>query len=160
LQTIIRKMVEDDIKPVAIVHNLAFGRQLDSEKWIACNFRAAPRMQYYVAVQRSEIVGYIHWTQKSGFRKDVVLELEQIAVVPMLQGKGIGQSLIIRSLPLVREQLRTCGAELKHIIVTTRADNYAQKLYRTILGAEIVCTIKDLYSSDEVIMIARNVDKK
>ena len=63
------------------------------------------------------------------------------------------------SLPLVKEQLGTRGATLKHIMVTTRADNYAQELYRQALGVEVECTIKDLYSADEVIMIARNVDK-
>lgn len=116
-------------------------------------------MQYYVAVDGPDIIGYIHWTQKSGFRQKVVLELEQIAVLPGVQGRGVGRHLIDGSLPLVQEQLGRRGATLKHIIVTTRADNYAQNLYRQALGAEVECTIRDLYSADEVIMIARNVDK-
>jgi ribosomal protein S18 acetylase RimI-like enzyme len=153
-------MVEDDISSVAEVHRQAFSRQRDSIKWITSNFWATPRMQYYVAVYNSSIVGYIHWTQKSGFRPEVVLELEQIAVLPEMQGRGIGRRLIDESLPLVKEHLHACNATLKHIIVTTRADNYAQRLYRQTIGAEVECTIKDLFSADEVIMIARNVDKK
>lgn len=149
-------MVEEDIPSVANVHRQAFRRQLDSEKWITCNFRAAPRMQYYVAVDGSAIVGYIHWTQKSGFRPETVLELEQIAVLPRIQGRGVGRRLIDESLPLIREQLDERGASLKAIIVTTRADNNAQRLYRDALEAEVECTIKGLYSADEVIMIARN----
>jgi len=160
MDIIIRKMVEDDIASVADIHRQAFSRQRDSNKWITSNFRAAPRMQYYVAVYNRYIVGYIHWTQKSGFRPEVVLELEQIAVIPEMQGRGIGHRLIDESLPLVKEQLHMCNAILKHIIVTTRSDNYSQRLYRQSIGAEVECTIKDLYSSDEVIMIARNVDKK
>ncbi len=117
-------------------------------------------MQYYVAVDGPDIIGYIHWTQKSGFRPEVVLELEQIAVLPGAQGRGVGRDLIDGSLPMVREQLDTRGAILKHIIVTTRADNYAQSLYRDALGAEVECTIRGLYSADEVIMIARNVDNE
>jgi len=117
-------------------------------------------MQYFVALDGSDIVGYIHWTQKSGFRPEVVLELEQIAVLPGVQGRGIGRALIGESLPLVKDQLGTRGATLKHIMVTTRADNYAQELYRQALGVEVECTIRDLYSADEVIMIARNVDKR
>ena len=154
--TIIREMVEEDISSVANVHRQAFRRQRDSEEWITCNFRAAPRMQYYVAVHDSTIVGYVHWTQKSGFRQEAVLELEQIAVSPEVQGRGIGHRLIEESLPLIRERLDERGARLKAIIVTTRADNYAQRLYRDTLGAEVEYTIKDLYSADEVIMIARN----
>ena len=44
-------------------------RDNETQKWISCNFRAAPRMHYYVAVHYSRIVGYIHWTQRSGFRR-------------------------------------------------------------------------------------------
>ena len=117
-------------------------------------------MQYYVAERDSKIIGYIHWTQKSGFRPEVVLELEQMAVLPKIQGKGIGSKLIEESLPMIKEDLNKSGAILKHIMVTTRADNYAQKLYRKTIGAEVECTIRDLYSADEVIMIARNVDYK
>ena len=113
-------------------------------------------MQYYVAEEGSAIVGYIHWTQKSGFRPETVLELEQIAVTPEQQGRGIGRRLIDESLPLMRERLSERGAHIEAIMVTTRADNYAQRLYRDALGAEVECTIKDLYSADEVIMIARN----
>lgn len=152
----IREMVEEDIPAVAYVHHQAFSRQLDSEKWITCNFRAAPRIKYYVAMQDSTVVGYIHWTQKSGFRSEAVLELEQIAVLPRHQGQGIGRRLIEESLPRMREQLVERGASLKAVMVTTRADNYAQRLYRDTLGAEVECTIRDLYSADEVVMIARN----
>jgi len=113
-------------------------------------------MQYYVAADGSAIVGYIHWTQKSGFRPETVLELEQIAVSPEQQGRGIGRRLIEESLPRMRERLDERGARLKAVIVTTRADNYAQRLYRDTLGAEVECTIKDLYSADEIIMVARN----
>ena len=86
-----------------------------------------------------------------------MLELEQIAVHPNFHGQGIGSLLIRDSLPLVKAQLAERGATLKHIIVTTRADNDAQRLYRKELGAEIEATITNLYSADEVFMIARNV---
>ncbi len=159
MKTTVRKMIEGDISSVAEVHRQAFSRQRDSDEWIKCNFQAYPRIQYFVAVDGSDIVGYIYWTQKSGFRSEVVLELEQIAVLPGVQGRGIGRTLIDESLSLVREQLATRRATLKHIMVTTRADNFAQGLYRKVLGVEVECTITDLYSADEVIMIARNVDK-
>jgi hypothetical protein len=47
---------------------------------------------------------------------------------------------------------------IKHFMVTTRADNYAQKLYQKTLGAQVESTITDLYSADEVLMLARNVN--
>lgn len=154
----IRKMVIGDIPSVAAVHTAAFPRQQCSEEWIRANFSAYPRMQFFLAEKESTVAGFIHWTQKSGFRKDVVLELEQIAVHPTQQGQGIGESLIRQSLPLVQAQLAQRDAAVKHIIVTTRTDNAAQKLYRKTLGAEVVATICQLYSADEVFMIARHID--
>jgi ribosomal protein S18 acetylase RimI-like enzyme len=154
----IRRMIEGDVASVGEVHRRTFPRQRDSENWIACNLRAYPRMQYFVALVDSEIVGFIHWTQKSGFRAEAVLELEQIAVIAEKRNLGVGRKLIEASIPMVNAQLDESGAKIRHIMVTTRADNYAQKLYRKRLGAEVECTITDLYSADEVIMMARNVE--
>ena len=155
----VRKMTAHDIHAVAEVHEAAFARQTMSREWIQCNFSAYPRTQLFVAEEDGAIVGFIHWTQKSGFRSTVVLELEQIAVQPEFQGRGIGRQLITKSLPLVRAELDKRGATLKHIMVTTRADNDAQKLYKKTLGVETEATITDLYSADEIFMIRRNIDQ-
>lgn len=157
MDIVVRKMDAGDVDGAARVHGLAFPRQSDSRSWIECNFRAYPRMQYFVAEAAGRIVGYIHWTQKSGFRSEVVLELEQLAVDPTCQGQGVGRQLIVRSLPQVRAQLRERGASLKHVMVTTRTDNHAQELYRRTLGVEVEAILRDVYSGDEVLMIARHL---
>ena len=153
----IRFMAKSDLEGAASVHKLAFIRQKNSLEWIKCNFNAFPRFLNFVAEKNGEVAGYIIWVQKSGFRPEAVIELEQLAVLPNFQGQGIGRKLINESLPLVKNQLLLNGSILKHILVTTRADNFAQQLYKKTLGAEIETTIKDLYSDDEVLMIARNV---
>jgi ribosomal protein S18 acetylase RimI-like enzyme len=153
----IRRIKEKDLASVAKVHKDAFARQDHSKKWINCNYQAFPIMQYFVAEDNGEIIGYILWAQKSGFRKDknAVLELAQIAVHPNHQGKGIGQSLIMESLSVVEKDLVKKGTTIKNIIVTTRADNHSQRLYKKTLKAEVEATIKDLFSADEVIMVSR-----
>lgn len=153
---VIRRMAEADLLQVAQIHAQAFPRQQHSEEWIACNWRAYPRMQYFVAQHEEWILGFLHWTQKSGFRSEVVLELEQIAVDSARQGQGKGESLIRTSLPVVMEQLAERGARLKSILVTTRMDNGAQRLYRRVLGAEVEAVIPGLYSADEAILRAHN----
>jgi len=154
---IIRAMEKKDLTQTSQVHKLAFVRQHHSLQWLERTFSAFPRTLCYVSERDGKIEGYIIWSQKSGFRPEAVLELEQIAVLPDRQGKGIGEDLIFLSLPLVKQQLAEQNSVLKHIMVTTRADNHAQKLYRKTLGVEVETTIKDLYSADEVLMVARHV---
>lgn len=151
-------MVLEDIPKVARVHEEVFVRQTLSRQWISCNFQAFPRIRYFVAEVDQDIVGYIQWTEKSGFRTDVVLELEQIAVIPSMQNKKIGTALILHSLPLVQNELKQRGSTIRSILIGTRIDNSAQKLYANTLGAEIVATIRNLFSADEVLMIAKNIE--
>ncbi|MGX9419040.1 GNAT family N-acetyltransferase [Vibrio sp. WJH972] len=151
-------MQSSDLEQTAQVHSEVFTRQTKSREWLQCNFNASPRFLSFVAVISDEVVGYIIWAQKSGFRPEAVVELEQLAVAPSFQGQGIGRQLIVKSLPLVNQTLAENGSTLKHIMVTTRADNFAQKLYKETLGAEVETTISNLYSADEVLMIARNVN--
>lgn len=153
---IIRSMRNEDISNVAKVHGEAFPRQLLSEKWIACNFNAYPRTKYFVAEDKEKIVGFVQWIEKSGFRKEVVLELEQIAVLSSKQKQGVGSSLITQSLKMIKDELNQREASIKHILVTTRTDNEAQKLYKNVLKAEPVVVIPNLFSADEVLLVARH----
>jgi len=154
----VRLMTQSDLSAAADIHRLTFIRQKQSLQWLQCNFNAFPRFLCFVAEDKKCIVGYIIWSQKSGFRPKAILELEQLAVSPNHRNKGIGRALITHSLPLIKTQLALNNATIKHILVTTRADNFAQSLYQSTLGAEIEATISNLYSSDEVLMIARDLD--
>jgi ribosomal protein S18 acetylase RimI-like enzyme len=153
---VIRPFADADLDGAAGVHAQAFPRQQRSREWLACSARAHPRMQLFVAESAGRVIGYALWSQKAGFRAEAVLELEQIAVAPAHQGRGVGVALIRASLAAVVEHLAERGARLKSVLVTTRADNAAQRLYRRVLGAEGEATIAGLYSADEVLMVARD----
>ncbi len=150
-------MEENDLDKVAIVHANAFPRQGHSKEWLSCTYKASPRTLCFVIEQNNKVQGYIIWAQKSGFRPEAVIELEQIAIDPRQQNKGLGQSLIEQSLLQVKDQLSSLGSRVKHVLVSTRADNHAQSIYRKVLGAEVEATIGNLFSADEVYMVARNV---
>jgi ribosomal protein S18 acetylase RimI-like enzyme len=153
----VRLMKEDEIPIVASIASLSFRglKNFDkAEEWIRCNYRAYPRMQYFVAADE-KIYGYILWNEKGGFREEAILELEQIAVHPDYRGRGIGKKLIRESLEEMKKYLFKRGSKLKLVEITTGASNYAQKLYSETLNAKVVCKIPDFYSEDEVIMIAR-----
>jgi ribosomal protein S18 acetylase RimI-like enzyme len=154
---VIRAATETDIPAVAAVHAAAFPRQLDSLAWIECNFKAYPRIAYFAAERDGAVIGFIEWIQKSGFRKEAVLELEQLAVQTGFQGQGIGTALITESIQHMGRLLKKRNARIKSIMVTTRTDNQAQELYRKVLHAEPQAVIRELYSADEVILLARDI---
>jgi ribosomal protein S18 acetylase RimI-like enzyme len=151
-------MHEEDIHAVAKVHAKQFARQKDSVSWISCNFAAYPRIMMYVARdEKDKVIGYIQWIQKSGFRQESVIELEQIAVMETQQHKGIGTSLIEKSLGYIKEYLADSNSNLKAILVSTRTNNATKSLYEKVLKAKEIAVIRDLYSHDEVIMLAKGV---
>lgn len=150
----IRMANKVDLAAIAAIHATAFARQQYSEEWINCNFNAFPLKRLFVVEVAAQIVGYILWSEKSGFRQEPVIELEQIAVSLEQQRKGIGYALILESLESVKSAISDRGATVKSVLVTTRADNAAQRLYRKALGARVAATIPALYSTDEVIMVA------
>jgi ribosomal protein S18 acetylase RimI-like enzyme len=86
----------------------------------------------------------------------VALELEQLAVLSKFRAQGIGRALIRESVLEVATVLQQRSARVKSVLVTTRADYRAQRLYKEVLGAEVQATIANLYSADEVIMVAQN----
>jgi len=153
----VRIMEESDLDKAAQVHTNAFPRQTYSKEWLSCTFKASPRTLCFVIEQDNQIQGCIVWAQKSGFRSEVVLELEQIAIDPSQQNMGFGQCLIEHSLSQVKDKIASLGSRVKHVLVSTRADNHAQQIYRRVLGAEVEATISNFFSADEVYMVARNV---
>jgi ribosomal protein S18 acetylase RimI-like enzyme len=158
LPVIILPMHEDDIDAVAKIHSQQFPRQKDSARWISCNFTAFPRIMMFVARdEKDKVIGYIQWIQKSGFRKEAVFELEQIAVLKNEQCKGNGTLLIEKSLKYLKDYLADANSNLKAILISTRTDNLARSIYEKVLKAKEIAVIKDLYSQDEVIMMTREV---
>lgn len=94
-------MDDKDLKEASLVHKEAFERQCLFYEWLECNLNAYHRIICYVVIKNS-IAGYIIWSQKSGFRRQTVLEVEQIAILKKDHGQVIGRKLIEDSLPNVR----------------------------------------------------------
>mgnify|MGYP002639278465 CR=1 FL=1 len=156
----LERLLEEDLRRVSEIHRVCFSSDSkmpgDSLIWLKSNLSAAPRFQYYVAKKEDQIVGYILWMELGGFRNDAVLELEQIGVSPGYRSQGVGTFLIQESL---REYIRTVlvpqERKLKLVKITTGTENKAQELYKKTLGAEPECVIRDLFGSDELVMLAR-----
>lgn len=156
---LVRKMLDTDISAAARIHELAFPRQTFSKEWMECAHRSFPMSQCFVAEQDGELVGFVMWTEKSGFRKEAFVELVQGGVDPSRQGTGICSTLVSESLHLVAEKIAERGAVLKNVIVNTRADNeFALRICKNVLGAQPVAVVSGIFTADEVYLVARDVD--
>ncbi len=159
----ISKLTKKDINGVALIASRSFSglkEKNKARKWIECNFKAYPRMQYFIAClpagrQNKKIVGYVLWLEKGGFRKKSVWEMEQIAVDKNYRGRGIGSVLIDKSFEAIKKYLKKQNRSLKLVEITTGTNNKAQNLYKKTLGAKPECAVKDFFRGDEVIMLAR-----
>jgi ribosomal protein S18 acetylase RimI-like enzyme len=148
-------MHADDIEVVTKIHSQRFPKQHDSPLWIRCNFAAFPRIMFFVARdEQDHVIGYIQWIQKSGFLKQAVFELEQIAVISNHQSKGVGIKLIQESLSLIKNYLEDTDSKLKAILIFIRTDNKAKTLCEKVLRAKEIAVIKDVFSYEEVLMLS------
>jgi ribosomal protein S18 acetylase RimI-like enzyme len=159
---IVKEALHEDIPSIVDIYLESFKGMQDyntASKWISLKFNSKPISIYYIALFDGKVIGYILWSEHGGFRKEAVIELEQIAVSKMYRGKGVASKLIVESLRMLnRDYITARGSRIKLVIVTTASNNDAKRLYERVLNAREVAVIKDLYSNDESILIARRDD--
>lgn len=182
MEVTIRSATEADIPRIAEINLECFSGNrwggIDlARKWIEDKFASHPSIQYFVAemtggdfvsdnrfgrdfvaeAPEPKIVGFIKWDDLGGFRKEAVVELEQIAVTKPLRNNGVGEKLIRGSFSEVMGYLQNAGRKLKLVKVTTGAEHLlmSQGLYRKTLGAKPHCVIENYYRDDELVMLAR-----
>ena len=158
MDPLVRRATLTDLEDIASIHREAFPRQRDSETWIRATLSASPRLLTFVLVIDGSVIGYVFWAQKSGIRPSAILELDQIGIIHQCRNQGYGERLIRESLSLATAELKGNGQSLKAVLVSTRTDNDAKRLYAKVLGAHVVAEIEGLYSATEVLMLAEHPD--
>lgn len=129
----VRRAVQQDILEINLLNLQGFkGNKHDAESWIQCWFNSYPLYQYFIA-EENGVMAYIGWQIHGGFYRDVpVVELEQLAVLPVHQGKGIASTLVEESMKEVIDWIRMENPHAKEvsIIVWGYSDNLAaMKVY-------------------------------
>ncbi|OTG81541.1 GNAT family N-acetyltransferase [Acinetobacter sp. ANC 4648] len=157
MRKIVRKANQSDLDDITEIHHKSFVRQSASKQWIESTLAAYPRYFCYL-IENEKTCGYIFWAQKSGFRAEVILELDQIAIHPDFQGLGLSKILIVESLKNVEKELSVKNQKIKSVLVSTGVNNFARKIYEDLLNANEVAIITDLYSSPEVYLKADRED--
>jgi len=159
MNRLIRRATVSDVPSIAAIHREAFPRQRDSEIWVSATLSAAPRILCFVAEQEpGQVLGYVFWAQKSGIRPSVILELDQVATCARFRGTGVARDLIKESLSAIKSELIKNQQVVKSVLISTRSDNHAQRLYAQVLGAKVVASIEGLYSGTEVLMLGEPPD--
>lgn len=154
----IKPAKSNDLNEIAKINLLCFHgckNQNEAKKWTLCNFRAFPRFQYFVIKNKNKTLGYILWYFRGGWRKESILELEQIAIHPRHQRQGFGNKLIKESLKQFIKYLKKERRELKAVLITTGTEQGARKIYEKALGVKMVAKIKKLFRGDEIILARR-----
>ncbi|MFT6987566.1 MAG: ribosomal protein S18 acetylase RimI-like enzyme [Psychromonas sp.] len=149
----ILKAEKNHIPGIALIYKKCFPRESMHREWIASTYASFPRASYFIVEIEGEVVAYILWCFKNGFREQSILELEQIGVAPEFRGKGIAKDLIKKSFELISAEVSRLNLNIKSIIVTTREGNHAEAIYKSALGVERVALIKGYGSGDEVILL-------
>ena len=155
---VVRLLERDNIGQVVPIYLEAFNDTSepdDATLWFTCNLAAYPQKLCFGVWRNDLLLGYIVWTERGGFRSEAVWELEQIAVLAGYRNQRIGTTLILDSLEHIRAHTARRKATLKLVMVTTGVSNRASRLYQKALGAVKEAVVRDLYSEDEQIMVAR-----
>ena len=152
-----RKAEITDIDDISKIYGICFPNELNHKLWIESSFKSYPRGVYYVIEYEGVISGYILWCVKNGFRQSTIVELEQIAVNPQDNGKGIGRKLIDQSFELFKGHVLNFGHAVGAVMVTTSEGNYAENLYKSTLDVTRAALLEGYGSGNEIILYNKSV---
>lgn len=152
-----RKAEITDIDDISKIYSICFPNELNHKLWIESSFKSYPRGVYYVIECEGVISGYILWCVKNGFRKSTIVELEQVAVNPQDNGKGIGRKLIDQSFELFKGHVLNFGHTVGAVMVTTSEGNYAENLYKSTLDVTRAALLEGYGSGNEIILYNNSI---
>lgn len=155
---LIQQATKDDVVQISEIYKACFPREKDHLKWIQACFNSYPKGVYYTLTEDEKVIGYILWCVKNGFRDKTIVELEQVGVLPNYAGRGFGKVLVKESFSKFRVFIESLGFGLGAVVVTTSEGNYAEQMYRSVLGVEVSSRICNYGSGNELILY-KNFDE-
>lgn len=106
------------------------------------------RHNYIVAEEDGKIVGIVTWTVHD-LPKHELTELNRIAVLPEMRGKGAAQQLFDELVKDAQEFYKTKGYKLRKLYLLTHASNKRAQTFYEKLGFKHETTLKEHYYKGE-----------
>lgn len=138
MQIRIRLMEEEDIPIVAAIIQKEVYDELtqdEMEDWLRKSAEP-PYLECFVAKKPGgEIVGFISWGLSDMYNKQIILEIEMIAVEKESQRKGVGSQLLRKTFQRVRNIWKKGELDIVTVRVETDGDNrIAQNFFSKVLS--------------------------
>ncbi|MBU1119330.1 GNAT family N-acetyltransferase [Patescibacteria group bacterium] len=160
---VVRPAEEMDLSDIITIGVNAFPNDFkdrdEAAEWIMANYKAYPRIQYFVAEEEGKILGYASWMYIGGFRSGVI-ELDQIGVHSDARGKGLGKLLLIDSFEdIKRFSKEDLEVKIRLVKISTATTNKAKAFYEKNIGAKEEVVIKDYFYGEDEALLFRRFDK-
>jgi ribosomal protein S18 acetylase RimI-like enzyme len=148
-----RPVTDSDARGVAAVLIQSYNIESMEEGEAAFREEYGRGIRYLVAVEDGKVLGLTTWVPH-GLPKHGLAELDRIAVLPEMRGRGIAAELFQALLADADAYYGEHGHCLRKLFLTTHADNLtAQAFYRK-MGLQTEATLKDHFykGKDEIVM--------
>ena len=127
-----------------------------AKSWIEKHMLLDPFGLVTVAELENEIVGFVLYFMIGGLSG--VVHIEQVAVSPSFQKKGIGTTMMSKSEDILRNLLsEKLDTNLKKLVLTTSSENPgSHKLYKN-QGYKMVVNLGEMFFSGDEIMYEKDL---
>ncbi|MBI3572067.1 GNAT family N-acetyltransferase [Candidatus Kaiserbacteria bacterium] len=164
-QHIIRRARADDIASMARINAEVFLGDRDhlpgATAWVTSFHNAFPVYQYFVIEQAGVLAGYAGWQTHGGFhRSEPAIELDQIGIDPVHQGKGLASELIGANMKELATWMQTINDRIEShigfVVWVNKHNKNATRVYTKMFG-DMVCGRRTQFGDREEIMFRTRV---
>ncbi len=140
----IRKPAPKDAKAIAYVLAQCYSIRDEKEGVEVFESEAKKGHRYIVAEENDKIVGIVTWLPH-GLPKHMLAELDRIAVLPEMRGKGVAEQLKDALIEDCKKWYEEQGFQLRKLYLLTHEDNKRARKFYEKMGFSHETTLKEHY---------------
>ena len=142
---IVRRAQSKDAKAIAKVLVKSYNIKDEKEGIDVFKSESKKGHRYIVAEEEGEIVGIVTWLPH-GLPKHGLAELDRIAVMPKMQGKGVAKQLKDALFKKCKEWYKSQDSALRKLYLLTHEDNARARKFYEKMGFSHETTLNEHYN--------------